>query len=131
MASDDLLAQWWTMLIGRDQGPLTLRLILQPAVATFLAIHSGLRDAKTGRPPFFWSAVVHPEQRQSLLKEGWGDIGKLFLMASVLDVVYQLIVFKWVYPLQVVIVAFCLAVVPYLFVRGLVNRIASARAKSR
>jgi len=35
-----------------------------------------------------------------------------------------LIVERWVYPLEVVIVAIILAIIPYLLLRGPVNRIA-------
>jgi len=35
-------------------------------------------------------------------------------------------VFRWIYPLEVLLVAFLLACVPYLLIRGPVNRLASA-----
>jgi hypothetical protein len=41
-----------------------------------------------------------------------------------MDVIYQWIVARWIYPLEVVVVAILLAVVPYLLIRGPVNRIA-------
>jgi hypothetical protein len=41
----------WEMLIGRTDGPLTIRLIFQPAVAAILAIRAGLKDARDGRTP--------------------------------------------------------------------------------
>jgi hypothetical protein len=46
-------------------------------------------------------------------------------MAIVLDFVYQLIVFRRLYPVEALDVAILLAVVPYFLLRGLVNRIAS------
>ena len=49
-------------------------------------------------------------------------MGKLFLVACVLDVVYQLLVLHWVYPVQTAIVATVLAILPYLLFRGLANR---------
>jgi hypothetical protein len=52
-------------------------------------------------------------------------VGKVFIFAVVLDVVYQWIVLKFVYPGEVIIVAFILAIVPYLILRGIANRIAS------
>jgi hypothetical protein len=115
----------WEMLIGRTSGPLTLRLILQPSMATLLAIRAGLADARAGRPPYFWSMLSDPGQRRELLKSGWKSVGKLFVMAIVLDAIYQIIEFKWIYPLQSVIVAFVLAIVPYVIVRGLVTRLAA------
>ena len=50
-------------------------------------------------------------------------MGKLFLAAVVLDVIYQVVVLRWFYPVQALVVAVVLAVVPYLLVRGLANRI--------
>ncbi len=47
---DELTARW-ADLVGRIHGPLSFRLILQPAVAIFLAIQAGMHDAKEGRPP--------------------------------------------------------------------------------
>jgi len=60
----------------------------------------------------------------AMLKDGWQDVGKVFILAVVLDVIYQWIVQRFVYPGEVIIVAFVLAIVPYLLLRGLVNRIA-------
>lgn len=122
---DGLLAQTWEMLWGRSTGPLTLRLILQPTMAIFLAVRAGLRDAKTNQGPFLWSAINRPEMRKQLLGQAWKDIGKLLVMAVLLDVVYQVFVFRWVYPLQAVVMATVLAVVPYSIVRGPVSRIAA------
>ena len=52
-------------------------------------------------------------------------MGTLFLVAMVLDVIYQIIVLRWVYPGPALIVATTLAIVPYLVVRGLANRVAA------
>jgi hypothetical protein len=57
-------------------------------------------------------------------------VGKIFAVAVVLDVICQLIVLRWVYPDEALLVATTLAILPYLMVRGPVNRIASARTKS-
>jgi hypothetical protein len=59
-----------------------------------------------------------------MIKDGWKSVGKLFILALVLDVVYQILVLRFVYPGETIIVAFVLAIVPYLILRGLVNRIA-------
>jgi len=42
----------------------------------------------------------------------------------VLDAVYQIIVLHFVYPGEMIIVAFVLAILPYLILRGLVTRLA-------
>jgi hypothetical protein len=120
---EEMFSRGWDELIARDSGPLHGRLVLQPLVATILAIRSGLKDALEGRPVFFWTLALKPAQRRSLLRHLWKDVGKLFLVACVLDVVYQLLVLRWVYPVQTVIVATVLAILPYLLFRGLANRL--------
>jgi hypothetical protein len=62
-----------------------------------------------------------------MIREGWKQVGKIFILAVVLDVIYQYMVLHTVYPGEVIIVAFVLAIVPYLVLRGLVNRIASIK----
>jgi hypothetical protein len=47
----------------------------------------------------------------------------VFIIALVLDVIYELIVYRWVYPGQAVIVAIVLAIVPYLLICGPVTRV--------
>jgi hypothetical protein len=112
-------------MIGRITGPLCFRLILQPSVAAFMAVRAGLRDAKQGRQPFLWSALFEPGQHRILVREGWRDIGKVFAVAFMLDSIYELVVLRWLYPLQSLIVAFTLAILPYVLLRGPVTRIAS------
>ena len=51
------------------------------------------------------------------------DIGRVFIIAVVIDFIYQTIVFRWFYPSQALIVAAALAILPYLIFRGLLNRI--------
>ena len=58
-----------------------------------------------------------------MIRDGWKSVGKVFVLALVLDVVYQIIVLRFVYPGETLLVAFVLAIVPYLILRGLVNRL--------
>jgi drug/metabolite transporter (DMT)-like permease len=118
------------MLVGRLEGPLTLRLVLQPAMAAFFAVRAGLKDARQGRRPYLWKMVTNPELRRELLRLGWKDVRFVFLMAVLLDCVYQVIVFKWIYLAQAAIVAILLALVPYGMIRGPVNRLMSRRRRS-
>jgi hypothetical protein len=121
---DDWIARDWADLVGREHGPMTFRLVLQPLTAVVFAVRSGLRDAREGRPAFFWAAATDPGRRASLLRLGWADVGRLFVVAGALDVVYQILVLRWLYPGQALIVAAALAVVPYVAVRGVVTRVA-------
>jgi len=68
--------------------------------------------------------ATSPEHRVDMLKDGWTSVGKVFVLALVLDVVYQIIVLRFVYPGEAIIVAFALAILPYLILRGLATRIA-------
>jgi len=121
---DNLLATIGDMLADRLHGPLDFRFILQPLVATVLAIGAGLRDARAGRPAYGWRIVTGNGDRAQLLREGWREIARLYVAAVAIDLVYALVVYHWVYPLQAMFVAFMVAVPCYFLIRGLVNRIA-------
>jgi hypothetical protein len=129
-AMDNAWVRLGTQLLARVSGPMKFRLVLQPLMASFFAIRSGLADAKTGRPPYFWGLLTHPGQRGQMIKDGWKSVGRVFILAVGLDIVYQIIVIHFVYPGEVIIVAFVLAILPYLTLRGLVTRIARTRKAS-
>jgi hypothetical protein len=114
-------------LIDRVTGPLHFRFVLQPVVASIFAIISGLRDAKAHQPPYFWALFTYPADRRAMIKDGWKSVGKVFIVALVLDIAYQVFVFHFVYSDEVLIVGFILTVAPYLILRGLVNRFASRK----
>ena len=121
---DHLVARITEHLIARVTGPMKFRLLLQPGMAIFFAIREGLKDAREGRPPYFWGCLTDRGEREAMLKEGWKSIGKVFILAFVLDIVYQLVEHRWlVYPGEAVLVAIILAIVPYLLIRGPMNRI--------
>ncbi len=121
---EEFFLRVWNDLEARVTGPLSLRLFLQPTMATIFAIRDGVKDAKNNRRPYFYALFTDAEQRGWLLSEGWHAVAKVFVLAIILDAVFQLIVFKWIYPGEILLVAFLLALNPYLLVRGLVNRIA-------
>ena len=118
---------FWTRIVGnmtdRVSGPMQFRFVLQPIMASILAIHSGLKDAKANKPPYFWGILTHPDQRADMLKDGWKSIGKVFILALVLDLAYQIIELHYIYLDEALIVGLVLAIVPYLVLRGLINRV--------
>ena len=122
---DDFLGRVWQDLGGRLHGPLPVRLVVQPAVAAVLAIRAGWRDAKDGRGPYLWRIATDPGHRAQQLQQGWKDVGKLFLVALALDVIYQLVALRWVYLGEAILVATGLALVPYVVLRSLVRRLAA------
>jgi hypothetical protein len=107
----------------RTSGPMKFRFVLQPVMASIFAIISGLNDARTRKPPYFWALITNPAHRAEMIRDGWKSVGKVFVLALVLDVVYQAAMLRFVYPGEAIIVAFVLAIVPYLILRGLVNRL--------
>jgi len=96
-------------------------------MAIIFAVIDGIKDAKMGRPPYFWAMVKNPDQRRELMKLGWKRFGKIFILAVVLDVIYQIKVYHWWYPGETLAVAILLAIVPYLLVRGPINRLTQWR----
>jgi hypothetical protein len=50
-------------------------------------------------------------------------------MAVLIDAVYQYIQLSWFYPGEALIVAFVLAFLPYLLIRGPINRLARMKGK--
>jgi len=120
----DLFNRAYEDIIGRVGGPMKFRLVIQPLMAALLAVRDGLRDAREGRPPYFWAVFTRAGRRIELLRDGWRSAGRVFGLAFIIDAVYQLIVLKWFYPVEAIFVSAALAFVPYLLIRGPVNRIA-------
>jgi hypothetical protein len=116
-------------LFARLDGPLHFRFIVQPAMAAILAVIDGVKDAKVGNPAYFWAVVSDPEKRNKLMHLGWKRVEKVFILAVILDVIYQCKVGRGFYPGQTLIVAIGLAIVPYLLFRGPINRLMQFRQK--
>jgi hypothetical protein len=123
---EELIARFTENLLGRLTGPLHFRFLMQPAMAAILAIRAGIHDAREGRPPYFWAIFTERGRAKELLREGWKAVASIFTIAVCMDIVYQLVVLRWVYPLETIVVALALAVVPYVLLRGPVNRMAQA-----
>jgi hypothetical protein len=120
----EYLRQVWDMIAGREHGPFAFRLVLQPLAAALIACRAGWRDAQAGRPAYGWAVITNSQDRHELLRQGWKELARVFVMAVIVDLVYELIVFHVIYPGQSLIVAALLALLPYPLFRGLANRIA-------
>jgi len=118
-------------LIARTDGPLHFRFIVMPIVVTTLAIRSGLKDAREGRPPFLWGLITASAHRAELLLSFFKDVARVFVMAVIVDLVYQIFVLHGFYPLQLLFVATSFSTGPYLLIRGPTTRIASYFYKHR
>ena len=119
----EALTRIYHNILGRPTGPLNFRLVVMPTVVTILAVRAHLRDVREGRPTPLWAFVKDPVERRRLFRSGLKDFGRVFVIAVVLDTTYQLLVFRWVYPGEVLFIAIVCAVVPYFLVRGPITRI--------
>jgi hypothetical protein len=120
---DDVVARAIHNLFDRVDGPMAIRLLIQPIMATIFALRDGLRDARQNRAPYGWSLFMEPEHRGHRLRDGWRSIRTVFFAALAVDVVYQLVQLRWVYLGEALIIAQIVALAPYVLIRGLVNRI--------
>jgi hypothetical protein len=128
---DEWWNRFWADLIGRTSGPFAFRFFLQPAVAMLYAIRDGVKDARAGRPAYFWSLLTEDGHRGERLHEGWAAVARVIGLGAVIDLIYQIMVFRGVHPLQLVVIVLLLAFVPYLLLRGPVNRIARRFMRTR
>ena len=103
------------------------RLLMQPGVAIFFAVRAGLRDARLGKPSILCDLLSDPITRQERFRQVWKDVGTVFIVALVLDSIYQVIVQGGIFALELLITAAVLALVPYVVSRGLFTMIAKWR----
>ena len=121
--STKVLQRLWQDILQRPGGTMTFRFILQPIMAAIAALHDGLRDARTGRSPYFWTLLTSRADRGARLYEGVISTSRIILLGLVMDTIYQVIVLKTFYPAEAAIVAVALAFLPYLVFRGPITRI--------
>ncbi|HMS32766.1 MAG TPA: hypothetical protein PKC91_01640 [Ignavibacteria bacterium] len=115
----------------RHDGPMSFRVYLQPIMSLIYAVIAGVKDAKNGKPPFLSALVLGKSSRKDLLKELWKDVGKVFILAVIMETIFEIIELKTVHPIEVLRVSFWLAIVPYLIFRGPVERIVSLFIKKK
>jgi hypothetical protein len=126
----EALDRFWRDLAGRPTGPMALRFILQPSMAAIAAIHDGVKDARAGRAPYWWTVVRNSHDRVERLSEGLTATARIILLGLAMDVIYQYLVFKTFYPAEALVVALLLAFVPYLLIRGPATRIVRWRRRT-
>jgi len=114
----------FTSIAERPGGPMTFRFILQPVMASILAAIDGVRDARSGTPPYFWSLVTGSAPRADRIYDGIIATSRVILLGLVMDVAYQLIEFGKLYPGEAAIMTVLLAFIPYLLLRGPFARLA-------
>jgi hypothetical protein len=114
----------WRDLVERPDAPMRFRFILQPLMVAIVAIRHGLKDARAGRSPYFWTMLANPRERTQRLNEGLNATARVILLGLVMDAIYQVIVLKQFFPAEAVIVALLFAFIPYVIIRGPATRIA-------
>jgi hypothetical protein len=114
-------------MVARPGGPMTFRFILQPAMAAAMALRDGAHDARLGRRAISLgraSRRAGPRGPQRTLLGGdrldlenpdpRGRDGRRLPVARAQDI----------YPAQAAVIAILLAFVPYLLLRGPMERVA-------
>lgn len=117
----EMLTSRFEHLLGRAGGPLHFRLFVMPLVVTFFAVRAAMRDARAGQPRFFKALLTKPLERGRLVRSMLKDVGKVFIVAVVLDTVYQLMVLKTFILGELLFVVMVSAILPYLVVRSAVS----------
>jgi hypothetical protein len=120
-------ARIWHNMVESPSGPMAFRFILQPSMAAVAAIHDGIKDGRSGRSPYFWTALTNPRERIGRLREGLNATARIMVLAVAMDVIYQTLVLKTFFPVETLIIALLLAFVPYLAIRGPVARLVRPR----
>jgi hypothetical protein len=120
----DTIARGWENLVSRLGGPMSFRFLIQPAVAIFFAVRAGVRDARENKPTFLGCALSNPRSWSPRMRQSWKDVGAVFIVALVLDAIYQIAVQGGIFTLELLITATVLALVPYMVLRDLVSRVA-------
>ena len=119
----EFLTRFWDQLIAQWSGPLSFRLILNPVMATILAVLDGLKDARAGRSPYLRTILFDPSQRGAYLREGLKRVSRVIILSFVMDAIYQFMVLRRFYVGEALVTVFVLAVLPYALIRGTVHRI--------
>ena len=99
----DLLARFLNDLLARPSGRLAFRFVPQPLMAAAPALRDGVNDARTGHAPYFASVLRGAGRRGEQLAAGLKATGRVLALA--------------------------LGFVPYLLLRGPVDRIARRRPR--
>ena len=132
MADDpDLWQRLWTDLVARPSGPMAFRFILQPVMASILAIRDGMKDAREGRSLYLWTVLSDPVQRGPRLREGFAAVGRVIGLGVITEAIYHYQVLGAFRPLEMLIIVLLLCFVPYLLVRGPAARIARRNRSTR
>ena len=88
------------------------------------ALPDSIKDARLGHKSFFWTALWDPSQPSGRLREGLVSTARVALLGISMDMIYQYRVLDHFYPVEALMMAVLLAVIPYFILRWLFERIA-------
>ena len=117
-------SQFLEELPRRFTGPGRFRFLLQPALAIFLGARGGMADARAGNPPYVFGLLFAAGRRRELLRSGAATISTLLAMGTILDAVFQLVLYRAVHPGAALVIGPILISVPYAVSRALTTRLA-------
>ncbi|HLU26159.1 MAG TPA: hypothetical protein VKZ58_10690 [Longimicrobiales bacterium] len=123
-----ILPEWLEAML---RGPGRLRFIIQPLAAILLGIRDGRRDARAGRPPYVFAVLIVRELRREALASGLGALTKPLIVAILVDMVVQYLIFRSVHLWSALVVGAVLVALPYVVSRALTNRVARRRGSGR
>jgi hypothetical protein len=115
--------QFLEELPQRFTGQGSFRFIVQPLIAIALGVRGGLADARAGHPPYLFGLFFGAGKRKQLLHDGWLAIRDLLCAGIILDVVFQLVLYRSVHPGAALVVGPILVGVPYALSRALTTRL--------
>jgi hypothetical protein len=90
-------------------------------MAAIAALHDGIDDVRRGHKAFFWTALWDRTQPTGRLREGLNSTARIVLLGLSMDVIYQHKVLHTFYPIEAVLMAILLAVVPYFVFRWIIE----------
>ena len=122
--------QFLEELPRRFTGSGRLRFILQPTVAIVLGIRGGLADAKAGDVPYLFGLILGAGRRRELLRSGMAAVRNLVALGIMMDIVFQLVLYRSVHPGAALVVGSILICLPYAVSRALTRRVTQAMTKT-
>ena len=88
-------------------------------------------DAKVGEPPFIFGVIIDKKNRKTKLASLFKSLSKTIIIAIVLDIISQYIIFNQVRVSGAIIIAVIILIVPYSVARAITNRIITKRKMSK
>jgi len=110
-------------------GPGRLRFILQPVTAIVLGIRGGFRDARAGRAPYLYELIFNTGHRREFLRSGVAAIRNLLALGIIMDILFQLILYRSVHPGAAVLIGPLFICIPYAVSRVLTSRVTQRMAE--